>query len=116
MSLGERTSLMVNLSLIPVVAGLALCSATELSFNYVGFLAAVFNNCPCRRCPQPRVQPQARLGHVGGVVLHLADPGARAAMAGVGSLSSRVRVGLQCTRAQGWAGGQARLQCARARW
>ena len=43
--LGERTSLMVNLSLLPVVGGLALCSATELSFNYVGFLAAVFNNC-----------------------------------------------------------------------
>ena len=33
--LGERTSLMVNLSLLPVVGGLALCSATELSFNYV---------------------------------------------------------------------------------
>ena len=43
--LGERTSLMVNLSLVPVVGGLALCSATELSFNYIGFLAAVFNNC-----------------------------------------------------------------------
>ena len=42
--LGERTSLMVNLSLIPVVGGLALCSATELSFNYIGFFAAVFNN------------------------------------------------------------------------
>jgi solute carrier family 35 protein E2 len=35
----------VNLSLVPVVGGLALCSATELSFNYVGFLAAVANNC-----------------------------------------------------------------------
>lgn len=43
--LRERTSLMVNLSLIPVVAGLALCSATELSFNTIGFYAAVFNNC-----------------------------------------------------------------------
>jgi len=43
--LGERTSMMVNLSLLPVVAGLALCSATELSFTYVGFFAAVANNC-----------------------------------------------------------------------
>ena len=40
MMLGERTSLMVNLSLLPVVGGLALCSATELSFNYIGFFAA----------------------------------------------------------------------------
>ena len=45
MMLGERTSLPVNLSLIPVIGGLALCSATELSFNYIGFFAAVFNNC-----------------------------------------------------------------------
>jgi len=43
--LNERTSLMVNLSLVPVVGGLALCSVTELSFNMVGFLAAVVNNC-----------------------------------------------------------------------
>ena len=43
--LGERTSMMVNLSLIPVVGGLALCSATELSFTYIGFFAAVANNC-----------------------------------------------------------------------
>lgn len=43
--LRERTSLVVNLSLVPVVAGLALCSATELSFNAIGFYAAVFNNC-----------------------------------------------------------------------
>jgi len=43
--LNERTSVMVNLSLLPVVGGLALCSATELSFNFIGFFAAVFNNC-----------------------------------------------------------------------
>ena len=43
--LGERTSMMVNLSLVPVVCGLALASATELSFTYVGFFAAVANNC-----------------------------------------------------------------------
>lgn len=45
MMLGERTSLMVNMSLVPVVGGLALCSATELSFTRIGFFAAVFNNC-----------------------------------------------------------------------
>mmetsp|Transcript_11631 Transcript_11631/g.34479 ORF Transcript_11631/g.34479 Transcript_11631/m.34479 type:complete len:417 (-) Transcript_11631:93-1343(-) len=43
--LRERTSFAVNLSLVPVVGGLALCSATELSFNLIGFWAAVFNNC-----------------------------------------------------------------------
>lgn len=43
--LREPTSLPVALSLIPVVGGLALCSATELSFNLIGFWAAVFNNC-----------------------------------------------------------------------
>ena len=37
--------MMVNLSLVPVVCGLALASATELSFTYVGFFAAVANNC-----------------------------------------------------------------------
>jgi solute carrier family 35 protein E2 len=45
MLLRERTSLMVNLSLVPVVGGLAICSATEISFNMIGFYAAVFNNC-----------------------------------------------------------------------
>jgi solute carrier family 35 protein E2 len=43
--LGERTSLMVNLSLIPVVGGLALCSASELSFTLIGFSAAIMTNC-----------------------------------------------------------------------
>lgn len=43
--LKEYTSLRVNLSLVPVVAGLALCSATELSYTSLGFFAAVANNC-----------------------------------------------------------------------
>jgi hypothetical protein len=51
--LGERTSLMVNLALVPVVGGLALCSATELSFNYIGFFSAVANNCAHSRTPLP---------------------------------------------------------------
>nr|CAG4638519.1 EOG090X07UV [Cyclestheria hislopi] len=41
---GEKTGLYVNLSLIPIMAGLALCSATELSFNIPGFIAAIFTN------------------------------------------------------------------------
>jgi len=41
----EHTSWQVNVSLLPVVGGLALCSATELSFTPIGFGAAVFNNC-----------------------------------------------------------------------
>jgi hypothetical protein len=35
----------VNLSLLPVVTGLVLCSATELSFTALGFGAAVLTNC-----------------------------------------------------------------------
>jgi solute carrier family 35 protein E2 len=41
---GEVTGLYVNLSLIPVMGGLALCSANELSFHTLGFLAAVGTN------------------------------------------------------------------------
>ncbi|PIO05283.1 hypothetical protein AB205_0140150 [Aquarana catesbeiana] len=33
--LGEYTGMMVNLSLLPVMGGLALCTATEISFNNV---------------------------------------------------------------------------------
>lgn len=41
---GEETGFYVNLSLIPVMGGLALCSATELSFNVIGFIAALATN------------------------------------------------------------------------
>ncbi|XP_054271251.1 solute carrier family 35 member E2B-like [Macrosteles quadrilineatus] len=42
--LGEHTGLYVNLSLIPVMGGLALCSINELSFDFRGFLAAMATN------------------------------------------------------------------------
>ena len=42
--LGERTGILVNLSLLPVMGGLALCSMHELSFNIKGFLAAMTTN------------------------------------------------------------------------
>eukprot|EP00039_Didymoeca_costata_P030211 m.28364 g.28364 ORF g.28364 m.28364 type:complete len:341 (+) comp7997_c0_seq1:172-1194(+) len=42
--LGEQTSWPVNLSLIPVVVGLLLCTFTELSFDMMGFVAAIANN------------------------------------------------------------------------
>ncbi|KAB7497302.1 Solute carrier family 35 member E2, partial [Armadillidium nasatum] len=46
--LGEKTSLVVFLSLFPVMMGLALCSANELSFNFIGFLCAMATNlCEC---------------------------------------------------------------------
>lgn len=41
---GEHTGLYVNLSLIPVMGGLALCSANELSFDLRGFVAALATN------------------------------------------------------------------------
>ncbi|MEQ2308313.1 hypothetical protein AMECASPLE_027008 [Ameca splendens] len=42
--LGEYTGLWVNLSLFPVMAGLALCTASEISFNMLGFCAALSTN------------------------------------------------------------------------
>ncbi|XP_070615237.1 solute carrier family 35 member E2B [Erythrolamprus reginae] len=50
MILGEYTGLLVNLSLVPVMGGLALCTATELSFNILGFSAALSTNI--MDCPQ----------------------------------------------------------------
>ncbi|XP_062962271.1 solute carrier family 35 member E2B isoform X2 [Cynocephalus volans] len=44
MILGEYTGMLVNLSLIPVMGGLALCTATEISFNVLGFSAALSTN------------------------------------------------------------------------
>ena len=42
--LGERTTLLVNLSLIPVMVGLALCSAFEMSFTLIGFMSTLATN------------------------------------------------------------------------
>ncbi|KAJ8958860.1 hypothetical protein NQ318_019627 [Aromia moschata] len=41
---GEQTGLYVNLSLLPVMSGLALCSVNEVSFELVGFMAAMATN------------------------------------------------------------------------
>ena len=43
--LGEITPTPVVLSLFPVMLGLVMCSATEMSFNMIGFVAALSNNC-----------------------------------------------------------------------
>ncbi|KAK2105630.1 hypothetical protein P7K49_015144 [Saguinus oedipus] len=40
----DKYWLLVNLSLIPVMGGLALCTATEISFNVLGFSAALSTN------------------------------------------------------------------------
>lgn len=42
--LGERTTLQVFLSLLPVAGGLVMVSFSELSFNMIGFSAAVATN------------------------------------------------------------------------
>lgn len=42
--LGDKSSVFVNLSLLPIMAGLSLCTVTELSFNMVGFISALLNN------------------------------------------------------------------------
>lgn len=41
---GEETGPLVKLSLLPVMGGLALCSANELSFNMIGFIFALATN------------------------------------------------------------------------
>ncbi|CAG2163576.1 unnamed protein product [Oppiella nova] len=42
--LGEKTSLLVNLSLIPVMSGLVLCSAFEMRFTLIGLFASLATN------------------------------------------------------------------------
>ncbi|GCB72194.1 solute carrier family 35 member E2B [Scyliorhinus torazame] len=42
--LGEYTGLWVNMSLMPIMGGLALCTVTEISFNMLGFSAALSTN------------------------------------------------------------------------
>ncbi|XP_078281262.1 solute carrier family 35 member E2A [Rhinoraja longicauda] len=42
--LGEYTGLWVNLSLMPIMGGLALCTVTEINFNMLGFSAALSTN------------------------------------------------------------------------
>src|SRR5690606_31431107 len=39
--LGEQTSLIINLSLVPVMVGLILCSAYELSLTLPGLVASI---------------------------------------------------------------------------
>ena len=41
---GEYTGIYTQLSLIPIMSGLALCSAYELSFNIEGFISALGAN------------------------------------------------------------------------
>lgn len=58
--------LRVNLSLFPVMAGLALCTATEISFNMLGFSAALSTNImdwygSARRPPPPNPPPRDAL-------------------------------------------------------
>jgi len=42
--IGEVTGFLTNLSLLPIVFGLALCSSFELNFSAFGFFAAVLTN------------------------------------------------------------------------
>ncbi|XP_060707989.1 solute carrier family 35 member E2A [Hemiscyllium ocellatum] len=42
--LGEYTGLWVNMSLMPIMGGLALCTVSEISFNMLGFSAALSTN------------------------------------------------------------------------
>lgn len=44
MLLSERNGVYVQLSLIPIMIGLALCSAYEISFTLLGFAAALGTN------------------------------------------------------------------------
>lgn len=42
--LHERTNLISNLSLIPIMLGLALCTCYELNFTMIGFVASLLTN------------------------------------------------------------------------
>lgn len=41
---GEKNGAYVMASLLPIMIGLALCSAYELSFNLLGFMASLATN------------------------------------------------------------------------
>lgn len=41
---GEKTGFLTQMSLVPIMGGLALCSTYELSFNFPGLLAALGTN------------------------------------------------------------------------
>ena len=58
--LGQLTGIYVKLSLIPVMGGLALCSANELSFNLAGFSASLATNI--RHAGQTHSLPYQPLG------------------------------------------------------
>lgn len=42
--LGDRPTLAVVASLVPIISGVALASTSELSFNWTGFIAALGSN------------------------------------------------------------------------
>jgi solute carrier family 35 protein E2 len=42
--IGEITGFWTNISLIPIMLGLALCSSFELNFSFFGFIAAILTN------------------------------------------------------------------------
>ena len=42
--IGEVTSFWTNVSLIPIMLGLALCSSFEINFSIFGFIAAILTN------------------------------------------------------------------------
>lgn len=44
MLIGEMTGFWTNVSLVPIMIGLALCSSFEINFSFFGFLSAILTN------------------------------------------------------------------------
>ncbi len=104
--LQERTPPPVMLSLVPVVGGLVMCSASELRFDVVGFVAAVMNNCA--DCVQ-NVLSKRMLAHIAPTTLQFYA--SAAAMALQAPFLLRDVAGLamrrQSHQADDWGGGDA---------
>lgn len=54
--LGEKNGIFVQMSLLPIMSGLALCSAYELGFHIYGFLAALGTNVSEWYSPSSSIQ------------------------------------------------------------
>ena len=93
--LKEKTSFMVKLSILPVMGGLALCSANEAKFNFEGFIFAIATNLS--ECIQ-NVLSKKMLS----LSLIKFNPGEMQYHSGLGSLFVQIPIVIMFSTEAGW--------------